>query len=73
MRRNQRSFGQALTNNKTTCHRSAIYATIAIVGGLILIIAIVLPTGLTLGLTSNVEVACSHDYECLSQNPCIES
>ena len=73
MRSDRHFGGHASTNNGTNCHRSAIYASIAIVGGIILIVAIVLPTGLTLGLTSEVKASCTKDYECISQNPCIES
>ena len=40
--RNDRHFGgHASSNNGTNCRKSAIYATIGIIGGLILIIAIV--------------------------------
>ncbi len=73
MRSDRHFGGHASPNNGTNCRRSAIYATIGIIGGLILIIAIVLPTGLTLGLTTEAKAGCTKDYECISQNPCIES
>ena len=71
--RRQRHFEGHTLGNETTCNRSAMYAIIGVGAAVLLFVAILVPTGLTIGLTSDVKVGCTKDFECVNQNPCIES